>query len=128
MLHILSFRQKPRPFRSRTSLASLTFQFINLYAFTFFVGALCPPGKILANPKAHDYGFFFATFDPDNGNRSLIEIPVSYQVIQFAILPSGDYIIFGYDTAGAALRAYGFSIPAARSRGLFNCPMRCREP
>ncbi|MGB7986285.1 MAG: hypothetical protein WCF54_14055 [Terracidiphilus sp.] len=82
-------------------------QLINLYASHSLVGALLSARKDTGeSPKPMDYGFFIATFDPDNGNRSLIEIPVSYQVIQFAILPSGDFVIFGYDTAGSTPRLW----------------------
>jgi len=82
-------------------------QLINLFASHSLVGALINAWKVTGEtPKDKDYGYFIATFDPNGQFLSTIEIPVSYQVIQFAILASGDFVIFGYDPTGSAPRLW----------------------
>lgn len=93
------------PLKSITKLSKI--QLVNVFASHSLVGVLIDAWKDTGeSPKPKDFGFFIATFDPENGYRETIEVPVFYQVIQFAILPSGDFVIFGYDTAGNTPRLW----------------------
>ncbi len=82
-------------------------QIVNVFASHSLVGVLLYATKVTTDSsKTKDYRYFIATFDPNNGYRETIEIPISYQVYRFAILPSGDFVIFGYDTAGDTPRLW----------------------
>jgi hypothetical protein len=94
-------------------------QIVNVFASHSLVGVLLYATKVTTDSsKPKDYSYFIATFDPNNGYRGTIEIPISYQVYRFAILPSGDFVVFGYDTAGNTPRLWLLDSSGAFKRAI----------
>ena len=83
------------------------------------------PGKSSAGYAWSDYHNYVAEFNRDGGYKGAIELPMSYQLSHLAILPSGEFLVSGYDqlnssarllfldSSGRVLRA--LDLPASRS-------------
>lgn len=76
-------------------------QYMGAFASHSTVGALFyGTKKVEDSSKEEAYHNFIAEFDSENGYQRTIELPLTYVVKRFAILPSGEIIVFGFNTAG----------------------------
>jgi hypothetical protein len=62
------------------------------------------PGKSPAGIDWSSYHSYIAKFDRDGNYKGSIEIPASYQLTRFAIFPSGDFLVAGFDQLNTAVR------------------------
>jgi hypothetical protein len=77
----------------------------NLFAANSGVSALLYARKQpMDKPSPADYKDFIAKFDHSGGYKELVELPFSGPVFRFAMLPSGDIVIIGFDAAGSVPR------------------------
>jgi len=76
-------------------------QYVGAFASHSTVGALFYGTKKVEDAnKEEAYHNFIAVFDSDNGYQKTIELPLSYVVKRFGLLPSGEILVFGFNTAG----------------------------
>lgn len=62
------------------------------------------PGKSPAGVAWRDYHNYIAEFDRNGTYKKSVELPMSYQVSQLAVFPTGDFLITGFDTLNSAPR------------------------
>jgi hypothetical protein len=62
------------------------------------------PGKSPAGIPWDDYHYYIAIFNRGGSYQKSIELPFRYTVSRFAILPSGEYLVSGYDQANSTAR------------------------
>jgi hypothetical protein len=94
-------------------------------------------GKSPAGIPWDKYHNYIAEFDRDGSYRESIELPLTYQLSHFAILPSGEFLASGYDELNATPRLLflnssgevvrNLDLPAFRSFLGGNLPFRSGE-
>ncbi len=62
------------------------------------------PGRSHAGIAWKDYHNFIAEFDRRGQYKGSVQLPVDYTLLRFAILPSGEYLITGYDALNSTVR------------------------
>jgi hypothetical protein len=62
------------------------------------------PGVSPAGYAWSGYHTYIAEFNRDGSYKGSIEIPVTYQLTRFAILPSGEFLVAGFDKVNATAR------------------------
>ncbi len=62
------------------------------------------PGRSAAGIAWKDYHNFIAEFDRNGQYKDSIQLPVDYTLSRFAMLPSGEFIITGYDKLNSTVR------------------------
>lgn len=112
---VVSFKDK----ESQTYLPSAISDLHDLFIFGFFtsksiVGFLVRGSKDLLGPPGHGkspagiawstYHTYIAEFNRDGSYKGSIQLPISYQVNHFAILPSGEFLVIGYDKINSTVR------------------------
>jgi hypothetical protein len=87
-------------------------------------------GKSPAGIPWNKYHSYIAEFDRNGSYKESIELPMTYVLSHFAILPSGEFLVTGYDelnstpkllflnSSGQVVRS--IDLPAARSSSLNN--------
>ena len=62
------------------------------------------PGKSPAGIAWSSYHTYIAEFDRYGSYKGSVRLPVSYKVTHFAIFPSGEFLVTGYDELNSAVR------------------------
>jgi hypothetical protein len=88
-------------------------------------GGPAGPGKSPAGFAWSGYHNYVAEFERNGSYKGSIELPMSYQLSHLAILPSGEFVVSGYDQLNSAARLLlldssgqivrSLSFPAART-------------
>lgn len=95
------------------------------------------PGKSPAGIAWSSYHNYIAIFDRDGSYKKSVRVPVSYQLSHFAIFPSGEFLVTGYDQLNSVVRLLLLSssgqiikdidLPAARTPVAEDAPYRSAE-
>jgi hypothetical protein len=95
------------------------------------------PHKSPAGIAWSSYHYYIAEFDRDGSYKGSVQLPVNYQLYHFAIFPSGEFLVSGYDQLNSTVRLLLLSssgqivkdidLPAARTPVADNAPYRSVE-
>jgi hypothetical protein len=80
-------------------------QIIDVFAGHSHVAVLLTAPKVQDGAaKTNDWHQFIARFDLDGTFQDTIELPISYQLFRLAMLPSGEFLAFGFDNVNGVPR------------------------
>ena len=92
------------------------------------------PGQSPAGIPWSRYHTYVAEFNRDGSYKGKIELPISYKVVRFAIFPSGEFLVIGYDELNSVVRMLLLSssgdvvrtidLPASRTAVAGDTPFR----
>jgi hypothetical protein len=91
-------------------------------------------GKSPAGIEWTSYHNYIVEFNRDGSYKDTVELPMNYQVYHFALFPSGDFLVSGYDQLNTAVRLVlvnssgqivrDIDVPAARKSVAGDAPYR----
>lgn len=89
-------------------------------------------GKSPAGIAWSSYHSYIAEFNRDGSYKGSIQLPISYHIYRFAIFPSGEFLVIGYDRINSTVRLLLLSssgqilrtidLPASRTPATGNAP------